>query len=53
MRAMRSAAIQTREYERDERREAARREGTVIVLSSAELVECNCPDACDRDHDRD
>jgi hypothetical protein len=53
MRAMRSAAIQTREYERDERREAVRREGTVIVLSSAELVECNCPDACDRDHDRD
>jgi hypothetical protein len=53
MRAMRSAAIQTRDYERDERREAVRREGTVIVLSSAELVECNCPDACDRDHDRD
>jgi hypothetical protein len=50
---MRSAAIQTREYERDDRREAVRREGSVIVLSSAELVECNCPDACDRDHDRD
>jgi hypothetical protein len=53
MRAMRSAAIQTREYEREDRRETARREATVIVLSSAELVECNCPDACDRDHDRD
>jgi hypothetical protein len=53
MRVMRSAATQTREYERDDRREAVRREGTVVVLSSAELVECNCPDACDRDHDRD
>jgi len=53
MREMSSAAIHTREYERDDRRQAARREGTVIVLSSAELVECNCPDACDRDHDRD
>jgi hypothetical protein len=50
---MRSAAMQSREYKRDDRREAARREATVIVLSSAELVECNCPDACDRDHDRD
>jgi hypothetical protein len=49
---MRGAAVQTREQERDDR-SVARREGSVIVLSSAELVECNCPDACDRDHDRD
>jgi hypothetical protein len=34
-------------------REPLRREASVIVLSSAELAECTCPDACDRDHDRD
>jgi hypothetical protein len=22
-------------------------------LSTAEVAECNCPDACDRDHDND
>jgi hypothetical protein len=26
---------------------------TVIVLSSAELSPCTCPDYCERDHDRD
>jgi hypothetical protein len=25
----------------------------VIVLSTAELAECTCPDWCERDHDRD
>lgn len=34
-------------------REVSRREASAIVLSSAELAECTCPDACDRDHDRD
>lgn len=24
-----------------------------VVLSSAELAECTCPDWCERDHDRD
>lgn len=31
------------------RTEAAR----AVVLSTAELAECTCPDHCDRDHDRD
>jgi hypothetical protein len=26
---------------------------SVIVLSTAELAECTCPDWCERDHDRD
>ncbi len=26
---------------------------SVIVLSSAELSPCNCPDFCERDHDLD
>jgi hypothetical protein len=33
-------------------REAAG-EASVIVLSTAELAECTCPDWCERDHDRD
>lgn len=28
-------------------------EAAVIVLSTAELAECTCPDWCERDHDRD
>ena len=28
-------------------------EASIIVLSAAELAECTCPDACERDHDRD
>jgi hypothetical protein len=36
----------------DSAREAAR-EASVIVLSTAELAECTCPDWCERDHDRD
>jgi superfamily II helicase len=34
-------------------REVPRKEASVTVLSSAELVECTCQDFCDRDHDRD
>jgi hypothetical protein len=49
---MEAAAMHTREYER-EGRDAARKDATVIVLCSAELVECTCPEFCDRDHDRD
>jgi hypothetical protein len=30
-----------------------RRESSIIVLSTAELAECTCPDSCERDHDRD
>jgi hypothetical protein len=25
----------------------------IVVLSTAELAECTCPDWCERDHDRD
>jgi hypothetical protein len=46
------AATFTTRHER-EIRDVSRKEASVIVLSSAELVECNCPDLCDRDHDRD
>ena len=34
-------------------REVQRKEASVLVLSSAELAECTCPELCDRDHDRD
>ena len=51
-RVMSSAVMHIRDYGHDGR-DVSRKDGTVIVLSSAELVECNCPDACDRDHDRD
>ena len=51
-RVMSSAAMHIRENAHDGR-DVSRKDGSVIVLSSAELVECNCPDACDRDHDRD
>lgn len=30
-----------------------REEGSVLVLCTADLAECTCPDACERDHDRD
>jgi hypothetical protein len=30
-----------------------RRKSSIIVLSTAELAECTCPDSCERDHDRD
>ena len=28
-------------------------EAPILVLSTAELAECTCPDWCERDHDRD
>jgi hypothetical protein len=28
-------------------------EATVVVLSTAELAECTCPEFCERDHDVD
>jgi hypothetical protein len=51
-RVMEAATVDTKRLERGIR-EVPRKEATVSVLSSAELVECNCPDLCDRDHDRD
>jgi hypothetical protein len=26
---------------------------TIVVLTTAELAECTCPEFCERDHDRD
>jgi hypothetical protein len=37
----------------DEVRVVSRKERTSVVLTSAELAECTCPDWCERDHDRD
>lgn len=35
-------------------RDLSRKDGQhAVVLSTAELAECSCPDHCDRDHDRD
>jgi hypothetical protein len=33
--------------------EVEREEASIIVLSTAELADCTCPDWCERDHDRD
>ena len=33
--------------------EIERGEASIIVLSTAELADCTCPDWCERDHDRD
>ena len=30
-----------------------REQGSVIVLTTAELAECTCPEFCERDHDVD
>ena len=51
-RVMEAARVDTTGFGRG-LRDVPRKEGTLIVLSSAELAECTCPDHCDRDHDRD
>jgi hypothetical protein len=28
-------------------------QATIVVLTTAELAECTCPDFCERDHDVD
>ena len=48
-----TATIQTAAREEREAREPARADASVIVLSSAELAECTCPEWCERDHDRE
>lgn len=40
-------------YRYTDTRELARRDASVVVLCTAELAECTCPDSCERDHDRD
>jgi hypothetical protein len=49
---MEAAAVDTTAYGRV-LRDVERKETSVLVLSSAELAECTCPELCDRDHDRD
>ena len=49
---METATVDTKGFGRG-LRDVPRKEASAIVLSSAELVECTCPDFCDRDHDRD
>jgi hypothetical protein len=51
-RVMEAATVDTTRLKRSIR-DGPRKEATVIVLSSAELAECTCPDSCDRDHDLD
>jgi hypothetical protein len=46
---MRAEAIETFEYDEPNPTTSA----SVIVLSTAELSPCTCPEACERDHDRD
>ncbi len=46
------AATAPRDHLLDERPETVR-SGSILVLCTAELSPCTCPDACDRDHDRD
>ena len=33
--------------------EVERGEASIIILSTADLADCTCPDWCERDHDRD
>ena len=42
--------ILTREPEIED---VERPDAAMVVLSTAELAECTCPDWCERDHDRD
>ncbi len=46
-------AAAPRKARADEVRDVARKERTIVVLTSAELAECTCPEWCERDHDRD
>jgi hypothetical protein len=50
---MQTATIQTTAHDERDARERARTGASLIVVSSAELAECTCPEGCDRDHDRD
>ena len=33
--------------------EADGQQATIVVLTTAELAECTCPEFCERDHDTD
>ena len=51
-RVMEAATVDTTGFGRG-LRDVPRKDAGLIVLSTAELAECTCPDHCDRDHDRD
>lgn len=36
-----------------ESEDGRRAQESVMILSTAELAECTCPEWCERDHDRD
>ena len=46
-------AAVTWEIEIEEQDETPRVAGRASYLSTAEIAECTCPEACERDHDRD
>jgi hypothetical protein len=46
-------AAVTWEIEIEEPEETPRVTGRASYLSTAEIAECTCPEACERDHDRD
>ncbi len=40
-------------YSLSEARDSGRPDASIVVLCTAELADCTCPDSCERDHDRD
>jgi len=46
-------AVTAWEAESEEREDVPRLPGRLSYLSTAEVAECTCPEACERDHDRD
>jgi hypothetical protein len=46
-------AVAALEAESEEREDAPALPRRLSYLSTAEIAECTCPEACERDHDRD
>ena len=46
-------AVAALEAESEEREDAPALPRRLSYLSTAEVAECTCPEACERDHDRD
>jgi len=46
-------AVAALEAESEEREDDPRLPRRLSYLSTAEVAECTCPEACERDHDRD
>ena len=49
----RMEAVAALEAESEEREDAPTLPRRLSSLSTAEVAECTCPEACERDHDRD